>query len=133
LTLQGSDGHVVAHIALHNNSDAKLKDDVAPVDSEKALEVLKAVEPMTYRRNDIADDSPRLGFIAQHVQKAVPPEWANLVGTTGGSPEYVDDDGNTVPAKASTVTLDYSRLCAVLWSTNRSMLTRIESLEARLQ
>jgi len=133
LTMQGSDGHVVAHIGLYNNSDESLKEDVAKVDSERALEVLKAVEPMTYRRNDIADDSPRLGFIAQHVQAAIPPEWANLVGTTGGSPEYVDDDGNTVPAKASTVTLDYSRLCAVLWSANRSMLARLEALEARLQ
>ena len=121
------------HIGLHNNSDATLKDDVVPASTDHAIEVLKAVEPMTYRRNDIADDSPRLGFIAQHVQAAIPPEWGNLVGTTGGSPEHVDDDGNTVPAKASTVTLDYSRLCAVLWSANRSMLARIESLEARLQ
>jgi hypothetical protein len=133
LTLQGDDGHVVAHIGFHNDSDATLKSDIVPASSERALEVLKAVEPMTYRRNDLSDDSLRLGFIAQHLDQALPPEWANIVGRTGGVDEHVDEEGNTIPAKPSTMTLDYSRLVCCLWAANRSMLARLEALEARLQ
>jgi len=133
LTMQGSDGHVVAHIGLYNNSDESLKEDVTPVDSEKALEVLKAVEPMTYRRNDLSDDSLRLGFIAQDFAAALPPEWANIVGASGAVDEHIDEEGTAVPAKPSTLTLDYSRLVCCLWTANRSMLARLESLEARLQ
>ena len=46
---------------------------------------------------------------------------------------HVDEDGNTVPAKPSTLTLDYARLMCCLWQANRSMLARLEALEARLQ
>jgi hypothetical protein len=133
MTLQGSDGHVVAHIGLHNNSDASLKSGVVPASTDDAIGVLKAVEPKVYRRNDLQDQSPRLGFIAQDFASALPPEWANIVGKTGGVQEHLDEEGNTVPAKSSTLTLDYARLVCCLWTANRSMLARLEALEARLQ
>jgi len=133
LTLEGSDGHVVAHVGFHNDSDATLKDDVVPASTTHALDVLKAVEPKVYRRNDLQDDSLRLGFIAQDFAAALPPEWANIVGATGAVDEHVDEEGTAVPAKPSTLTLDYSRLVCCLWTANRSMLARLESLEARLQ
>jgi hypothetical protein len=133
LTLQGSDGILVAHVGVHNLSDSTLKSDVAPASSEMALSVLKAVEPKVYKRTDLADDSPRLGFLAQDLQVALPPEWASLVGSTGGVDEHVDEEGNTIPAKPSTLTLDYARLVCCLWAANRSMLARLEALEARLE
>ena len=96
----------------------------------KALGVLKAVEAKTYRRNDLQDQSTRLGLIAQDLANALPPEWANIVGATGGVEEHLDAEGNTVPAKPSTMTLDYARLVCCLWTANRSMLSRLEALEA---
>ena len=133
LTLQGSDGHVVAHIGFHNDSDETLKSDVVPASSVQALEVLKAVEPKVYSRNDLQDQSPRLGFIAQDFQIALSNTgWTNIVGATGAVGEHLDDQGNTVPAKPSTLTLDYARLVCCLWTANRSMLARLEALEARL-
>ena len=129
MTLQGTDGHVITHVALHNYSDASLKNDVVPASSAMALEVLKAVEPKVYKRIDL-DDSPRLGFLAQDLQASLPPEWANIVGATEAADEHQDQDGNTVPAKPSRLTLDYARLVCCLWQANRSMLARIEALEA---
>ena len=130
MTLQGTDGHVITHVALHNYSDASLKSDVVPASSERPLEVLKAVEPKVYKRTDLAANSPRLGFLAQDFATALPKDWANIVGSTGGVDEHLDDEGNAVPAKASTMTLDYSRLVCCLWAANRNMLARIEALEA---
>ena len=133
LTLQGSDGIVVAHLGFHNDSDETLKSDVVPASSVQALEVLKTVEAKVYRRNDLQDQSPRLGFIAQDFAAALPPEWANIVGKTGGVEEHLDAEGNTVPAEPSTLTLDYARLNCVLWECTRSLLARLEALERRLQ
>ena len=131
MTLEGSSGHVITHVALHNYSDASLKSDVMPASSAKALEVLKAVEPKVYRRNDLADDSPRLGFVAQDIAAVLPPEGANIVGATEVIAAHTDDDGNDVPAKPSTLTMDYARLNAVLWQCCRNMLARIEALEIK--
>jgi hypothetical protein len=133
MTIQGNDGHVVAHIGLHNNSDATLKDDVVGVSTTHALAVLQAVEPKVYRRNDLQDDSLRLGFIAQDFAAALPPEWANIVGVIEAVDEHIDDEGHRVPSKSSTLTLDYARLVCCLWTANRSMLARLEALEASLQ
>ena len=99
----------------------------------QALEVLKAVEPKMYKRVDLQDDLTRLGFIAQDFEAALPPEWTNIVGASEAVDEYVDEQGNRIPAKPSTLTLDYARLVCCLWAANRSMLARLEALEARLQ
>jgi len=132
LTIQGSDGHVVAHIGFHNDSDATLKSDVVPASTAQALQVLKAVEPKVYRRNDLQDQSSRLGFIAQDFA-ALPSEWGNIVGKTGDIGEHLDEEGNTVPAEPGTLTLDYARLSCVLWGCCRSLVARVKALEARLQ
>jgi hypothetical protein len=131
MTLQGSDGHVITHVALHNYSDATLKSDVVPVSSDMAIDVLKAVEPKTYKRTDLADESTRIGFIAQDVAAVLPPEWSNIVGKTEAVAAHTDDDGNEAPAQPSKLTLDYSRLVCCLWEANRNMLARIEALELK--
>ena len=133
LTLAGSDGHVVAHIGFHNDSDATLKSNVVPASTAQALEILKVVEAKVYKRVDLKDDSPRLGFIAQDLEASFPPEWANIVGKTGGVDEHIDEEGNMVPARPSTLTLDYARLNCVLWECCRSLHARLEAIEARLQ
>ena len=130
MTLQGADGHVITHVALHNYSDATIKSDVVPASSTIALEVLKAIQAKTYKRTDLADESTRIGFIAQDVAAVLPPEWSNIVGKTEAVAAHTDDDGNEAPAQPSKLTLDYSRLVCCLWEANRNMLARIEALEA---
>ena len=82
MTLQGSDGILVAHVGVYNLSDSTFKSDVTSASTAQALEVLKTVEPKVYKRTDLADDSPRVGFIAQDVAASIPNEWSNIVGAT---------------------------------------------------
>ena len=121
---------VTCNTSFTNNSDSSLKSDVVPASTTAALEALKTIEAKVYKRVDL-DDSPRLGFIAQDILASLPAEWTNIVGATEAVAEHVDQEGNTVAAKPSTLTLDYSRLVCCLWTANRSMLARIEALESR--
>ena len=110
-----SDNSVIVNTTFTNNSDASLKTDVISVSTTQAIEVLKAIEPKVYKRNDLPGDSTRIGFIAQDFEAALPPEWTNIVGATEAVGEHLDDRGNAVPAKPSTLTLDYSRTACILW------------------
>ena len=121
---------VTCNTSFTNNSDASLKTNVGPASTDRALQVLKAVEPKVYKRIDLDDDSFRIGFLAQDFAAVLPTEWSNIVGATEEVAAHTDDQGNEVPAKPSTLTLDYARLVCCLWSANRSMLSRIEKLEA---
>ena len=53
MSLQASDGHVVAHIGFHNDSDISLKTNVENVDINDCYKLLKIVDAKTYTRNDI--------------------------------------------------------------------------------
>ena len=100
---------VTCNTSFTNNSDISLKSDVTSVSTTQAIEVLKAIEPKVYKRIDLPGDSTRIGFIAQEFAAALPSEWTNTVGATEAGGEHLDDHGNAVPAKPSTLTLDYSR------------------------
>ena len=79
----------------------------------------------TYTRLDLPDDDSRVGFIAQDVEEACPPLWSNLV-----TKEQYKWSG--APEGAEIKVLDYARLTSVLWQCTRSLLARVEALEARL-
>ena len=88
--------------------------------------MLRAVRVKTYRRLDLPEgDGERVGFIAQDVEAACPSAWGNLVSKTpykwAGNPE-----GNEIR------TLDYARLVCPLWEACRSLLARVENLEAQV-
>ena len=88
--------------------------------------MLRQVSAKTYQRLDLPDDEgPPLGFIAQEVNAACPSTWSNLVGTTNYK---WSGNGNGGEIR----TLDYARLVCPLWQSCRSMLARIETLEARV-
>ena len=102
----------------HNNSDSVLKDDQRDVPEQTALDVLRAVTPKTYLRNDLQGQPLRIGFVAQDIEGAIPPEWTNLVG------ESVNDAGQTIKG------LDYARLSAILWSVCKNLDARVKQLES---
>ena len=107
-------------------SDRSLKGNAQDVDTNDCLDMLRQVSAKTYRRLDLPEgEGERLGFIAQDVEAACPSVWGNLVGTT----QYKwsgNEEGGEIR------TLDYARLICPLWQACRSMLTRIEALEAQL-
>ena len=115
-------GYVHFYQGHGDSSDRKLKDNIEDASTSDALNVLKSVSARTYTRNDLHEDvSSKLGFVAQEVAAALPDEWGNLVNTDGHSDEL-----------GQIMTLDYGRLTAVLWQSCRSLLARVEALEAQL-
>jgi len=117
---------VVVFTSGHQNaSDASLKTPNPPsASSEAALQMLKAVEAKVYTRLDQPEENgPRIGFIAQEIEAACPDEW---VGSLVGSADMGGRDEEAKEIK----TVDYARLNAVLWQCCRSLLARVESLEA---
>ena len=107
-------------------SDESLKGDAHIASTEDSLNMLRQVSAKTYRRLDLPEgEGERLGFIAQDVEAACPTAWSNLVGTT----QYKwsgNGEGGDIR------TLDYARLVCPIWQACRSMLARIETLEARV-
>ncbi len=109
-----------------SSSDRSLKGDAQDASTEDCLSMLRAVRAKTYRRLDLPEgDGELLGFIAQDVEAACPPSWGNLVGTSTYKWSGMPDGGEIK-------TLDYARLVCPLWEACRSMLARIETLEARV-
>ena len=107
-------------------SDRALKGDAQDANTEDCLSMLRSVRAKTYRRLDLPEgEGERVGFIAQDVEAACPPAWANLVGTTTYKWPGMPNGGEIK-------TLDYARLVCPLWESCRSMLARIEQLEARV-
>ena len=119
-------GAWVHYKGLSAASDRSLKGDAQDANTNDCLDMLRAVSAKTYRRLDLPEgEGERLGFIAQDVEQACPNAWGNLVGTT----QYKwsgNGEGGDIR------TLDYARLICPLWQACRSMLARIESLEAQV-
>jgi len=116
---------IVVFTSGHQNaSDASLKTPNPPsASSEAALQMLRAVEAKVYTRLDQPENGTRIGFVAQEVEAACPSEWVKgLIGSA--------DMGGRDGAPQVVKTVDYARLVCCLWQANRSMLARIEALEA---
>ena len=105
-------------------SDRSLKDNIEDANTEQCLACLRQVSAKTYTRKDI-NDGPRLGFIAQDVEAACPPLWSNVVATSNYK-------WSGAPEGAEIKVLDYARLTSVLWQCSRSLLARVEMLEAQV-
>ena len=89
--------------------------------------MLRKCSAKTYVRKDLTNDGPRLGFVAQDIEAACPPLWSNLVTTS-----MYKWSGSEAPEGAEIKVLDYARLTSVLWQCTRSLLARVETLEAQM-
>ncbi len=107
-------------------SDMRLKDDVQDLPSDQCLDVLRQVSAKSYRRNDLAETTRRIGFIAQHCEAALGPSLANT--NVIDSIEREISPGTTETLK----TLAYDRMTVILWQCTRSLLARVEALEAQV-
>ena len=107
-------------------SDARLKDEVRDLLSEECLDVLRQVSTVSYRRNDLSESTRRTGFIAQNVEESLGPSIANT--------NVVDSiEREIAPGATQTLkTLAYDRMGVILWECTRSLLARVEVLEARV-
>ena len=119
-------GHVTFMGGSTNVSDASLKSTPEDASTEDCLQMLRQVNARTYSRLDLEPSKSHIGFIAREVRDASPPAFGGLLSSCLHS----DSQGGT---EREILTLDYSRLTAVLWQSCRSLLARVEALEARLE
>ena len=107
-------------------SDRRLKDEVRDLPSDECLDVLRQVSAKSYRRNDLSETTRRIGWIAQDAEAALGPSLTNT--------NVVDEILREVsPGTTETLkTLAYDRMAVILWQCTRSLLARVEALEARL-
>ena len=121
-------GYVTFYGGTNAASDSRLKEQVEDLPTEDCLALLRSVGAKSYVRTDLGDQVRRCGFIAQEVEAAAPASLgSNLVGEATRSTSRDD------PASGETIkTLSYERLAVVLWQCTRSLLARVEALEARL-
>ena len=112
-----NDGEVIVNFGFQNLSDEKLKHSVEPAGLEELQELFDAVAPKWYRRTD-GSQKRTLGFIANEVQETGPVGQA-LCG------KLVDEELGEL------VTLDYNRMCCVLWGVCQGLQARVEALEKK--
>ena len=106
-------------------SDTRLKANQQAVSAGTMTSIFDAVEAKEYDFRPPGADvdgqplpsERRVGFIADDVQAALPAEWSNIVSSKhAAGDEYL--------------TLDYSRLVCILWTTVKSLTARVAALEA---
>ena len=103
------------------SSDSRIKEDVLPINQDLCVEIIKSVEPKSYKRTDQTNTTQReIGFVAQDILAKLSSDMPNLVREVG------DDTFGSIYA------VDYSRLCTLLWSVSRNLITRVEALETAL-
>ena len=104
-----TDGDLTYNYGLNALSDARLKENIREADLEELQAILDKAVPKCYDRTDVPHKS-RLGFVAQDFEGA---------GVTGSA--HREDQ--------QLMTLDYSRLTAVLWGVCKKLQARVEALE----
>ena len=102
-----------------SSSDLRLKDQVENINEISCVNIIKAVEPKSYIRNDISNASREIGFIAQDIKNQLNDDMLNLVK------EIPDNTHGSIYA------IDYSRLTTLLWGVCRNLIKRIEILESK--
>ena len=110
---------------IYTPSDARLKDDVQDLPEGECLRVLREVSAKSYARNDLPERTRRIGYLAQDAEAALGP---SLAGTNVVGEMAREVQGGTETLK----TLSYERMSVILWQCCRSLLARVEALEARL-
>ena len=111
----------VSAVSFVTTSDQSVKTDVQDTDLTPLFDAVDCKSYLRTDRPELVDR--RVGFIAQHVQKACLDH--GLPNTFNA--DIQQEDGTTI------LGLDYSRLVTVLWSTCKRQQAALAALEARLR
>ena len=100
-------------------SDFIKKYDIKSI-SHNFTDIVKQIEPKTFKMNDekeIGITKNHLGFIADEIMEAIPPEWENIV--------MVDNEGIK--------TLSYVKLSVVSWGAIRELIDENITMKNQIQ
>jgi hypothetical protein len=101
----------------NTTSDGRLKTAVQTLTGE--LDLLRLLRPVSFRW--LLDDSPGVGFLAHEVAEVIG-------GVITGEADAVDEQGGIVPQM-----IDASKLVPYLVGAVKSLVERVEALQARLE
>ena len=104
-----TDGDLTYNYGLNALSDARLKQNIREAHLEELQAIFDGAAPKCYDRTDVPHKS-RLGFVAQDF------EGAGITGTARREGQEL-------------MTLDFSRLTAVLWGVCKRLQARVDALE----
>ena len=111
-------------------SDSRLKDNVQDLPSDECLDVLRHVSAKSYVRNDLPERTRRIGFVAQEAEAAL--AVTSLAGTN--VVQSIEREVQAAGGGTETLlTMSYDRMAVILRQCTRSLLARVEALEARLE
>ena len=105
-------------ISLQNLSDYRLKENISTLTG--AVDKVKALNPVRFKRNDYEDAVMQNGFLAHEVQAVVPE-------AVVGEKDAVKEDGSIDPQS-----MDVALLIPVLTSALKEALAKIEVLESKV-
>jgi Chaperone of endosialidase len=110
-------------------SDKRLKKNIVPITTERALQFIDTVTAMQYNWKT-GETGDKFGFIAQDVAKA---GFDNLLGLTPDATmaEEVDDSGFLSP-KGSRFALAYDQIIPLLTVAIKDLSTRLQKSEAQV-
>ncbi|MEI7298449.1 tail fiber domain-containing protein [Paraburkholderia tropica] len=108
-------------------SDRRLKENIAPLDEDYALRVVRDLVPYTF--NMRGESHSKRGFMAQDAGKLAGESILNAFDSPGLA-EEVDPDGWVSPADTG-LGVDYDQIVPIHAAVLRNLLARIEALEAR--
>ena len=119
-------GYNITCVALTETSDERLKEDIDVVHSDCSEIVKKVKVKKYYMKNDgvenplgqrpIKKKRQNIGFVAQDVKEAIPEEFENVVNEDN---EYMS--------------INYGRMCAILWKSHQEMMNKMEKMEEEIQ
>ena len=105
-------------ISVQNVSDYRLKENISTLTG--AIDKVKALNPVRFKRNDHEDAVMQDGFLAHEVQAVVPE-------AVVGEKDAVKEDGSIDPQS-----MDAALLIPVLTSALKEAITKIEVLESKV-
>ena len=111
-------GATIFYQGISNLSDQKVKDQQEDISATDCWAILDQVKPKSYVRNDL-QNQPRVGFLAQDLQKACTGPFACIVG------EAEQDDGEKL------LTVDYARINTILFRCVQDLHSRLQVLETQ--
>jgi hypothetical protein len=118
--------------SVSQTSDERVKTNIKPASLDAVQQVFNAVQVQTYTRTDGVDGS-RIGFIAQHMEAALEDTgFDNIMGTTRKhTPPEAPECEEPEPGE-ELLTIDHSRLVAILWGVCKNQQKQLQELTARV-